>query len=270
MIEKNNRFLKDHSFENRFFSSLETYIHPTAVVGKNVKLGLNVKIGPFCVVIGNVTIDDDTRIHSHVSIGFPAQDLQTKQSIGAIEIGKNCQIREFVTISSPKLSNSRTSIGNHCYVMNFSHIAHDVTLEDHVTLINNVNLAGHVYIEHHAMLMANTGLHQFCRVGAYSALAPFSGMRQDLPPFSMFNGLPGRFAGLNLVALKRAGCNRQDLDALKTVTKLFFQDKLPLEEIEERVSQEKLLQENKYVNKFISFVKTSNRGISRKTIKDGK
>jgi len=254
--------------EKFFFESYGTYIHPTSIISNKVTLGENVKIGPFCVVVGNVAIGSNTRLHGHLSIGMPAQDLNTKKALGTIEIGQHCDIREFVTISAPKNAASKTKIGDHCYIMNFCHIAHDVTLEDHVTLINNVNLAGHVHVEHNVMLMANTGIHQFCRIGAYSALTPYSGMRQDLPPFCMFNGAPGRFAGLNLVALKRAGWTTNDRNGIKTITKLFFQDKLPFDTIKQHVGTNIPLKQSEYVQQFLNFVQNSSRGISRKTIKD--
>lgn len=256
-----------HEFnEEGFFNSHGTFIHPTSIIGDKVMLGENVKIGPFSIIIGNTTIDTGTRIYSNVSIGFPAQDVNTKFSLGSIQIGKNCEIREFITISAPKINDHKTTIGDNCYIMNFSHIAHDVTLENNVTLINNVNIGGHVHIEQYCMLMANCAIHQFCRIGAFSTLAPFSGMRQDLPPFCLFNGLPGKFAGLNLVGLKRAGFCAQDINAIKTITKLFFQEKLPFDKIKQKTKQEITLKNNNYVNQFLSFIENSSRGISRKTI----
>lgn len=252
-------------FEEAFFHSDGTYIHPTSIIGKDVTLGQNVKIGPYCTIVGKVSIDDDSRIYGYVTIGMPAQDINTQKPLGSVEIGKSCEIREFVTIGSPKTEGSKTIIGNECYVMNFSHVAHDVVLENNVVLINSVNLGGHVYIEHHVMLMANTAIHQFCRVGAYSALAPFSGMRQDLPPFSLYNGTPGYFAGLNALALRRAKFSSQEINNLKTVTKLFFQDKVPFDRLIKHVEQNEQLQESKHVQHFLHFVQNSDRGISRKT-----
>jgi len=268
IIEKNRPFSKEPSFENGFFSSQGTYIHPSSVIGNNVQLGLNVKIGPFCTLGGKTFIDSSTRLYGYVSVGMPAQDTGTPEPIGVVEIGKNCDIREFVTISSPKIADNKTKIGNDCYIMNFSHIAHDVIIEDNVTLINSVNLAGHVYIEHHAILMANTGIHQFCRVGAYSALAPFSGMRQDLAPFCLFTGTPGRFSGLNVVALKRDGISSQEIAALKQITKLFFVVKLPLAEIVQEAAQVESLRSSKLVEYFLTFAQNSSRGITRKTTRD--
>lgn len=266
--KKNNPFSKDISFEKGFFNYNGTYVHPTSIVDKNVELGENVKIGPFCTIVGKTKIDSGSRIHGYVSMGMPAQDVNATQPLGSIEIGKNTEIREFVTISSPKIPDAKTIIGNNCYVMNFSHIAHDVIMEDNVVLINNVNLGGHVYVEHHAMLMANTALHQYCRVGAYSALTPFSAMRQDLPPFCMFDGKPGRFAGLNLVALKRAGLSAGEMRGIKTVTKLYFQEKLPSDTILQMIEEDDSLKNNPFVLQFINFIKNCSRGVTRKTIND--
>ena len=43
-------------------------IHPSSTVGKSVKIGENVKIGPFCNIDGNIFIGDGTELKSHVSI----------------------------------------------------------------------------------------------------------------------------------------------------------------------------------------------------------
>src|SRR3989304_1035972 len=144
----------NNSFEDSLFHSQETYIHPSAIVGKNVTLETNVKIGPFCILVGNVHIESGTRLYSNVTVGFPAQNRATLDSLGSIIIKKNCEIREFVTIHASKYPDGKTIIGNNCYVMNFCHISHDVVLEDNVTMTNSVNLGGHTHIEKNVVLMA--------------------------------------------------------------------------------------------------------------------
>jgi len=200
-------------------------IHPTAIIGPDVTIGNNVAIGPYSYITGKVTIGDNTRIWSHVSIGSAAQNIGTTQSLGTISIGSNCDIREFASIHTSKNPGGTTIIGDNCYIMTYCHVAHDVVLENNVTLISGVNLASHVHVEQGAMLMAQSAVHQFCRIGSFTALAPFSGCRQDLPPFCLFNGRPGGFAGLNLIALKRDGASAETISALKRVTKIFYQDK---------------------------------------------
>lgn len=61
-------------------------IHPTAIIGKNVKLGKNISIQPFAVIEDYAEIGDDTTIGACVYIGH-----YTK-------IGKNCLIYPHVVI----------------------------------------------------------------------------------------------------------------------------------------------------------------------------
>ncbi|MBD3273522.1 acyl-ACP--UDP-N-acetylglucosamine O-acyltransferase [Candidatus Dependentiae bacterium] len=258
--------IKNHlnQFEEDFFNSKKTYIHPSAIVGKNVQLGNNVKIGPFSVLTGNIEIADNSVIHSHVSIGSPAQNLETSNSLGKIKIGKNVRIREFSRVGASKFENGQTTIGDNCYIMSYCHVGHDVTLEKNVTLINNVNLGGHVHVGKNAFLMANTAAHQFCRIGEYCSLAPYSAIRQDLPPYCMFSGLPAKFFGLNLIALKRAKFSRESINAIKHVAKLFYQDKFLLKDIINKAKEEISWGNNNFVKNFLNFIENSNRGVSRK------
>ena len=254
-------------FEEAFFHSTYTYIHPTAIVGSDVILGQGVKIGPNVIIVGKVTIEDCTRIYPSTIIGFPAQNLATKDSLGTIIIKKNCEIREFVTIHASKYPDGKTVIGNNCYIMNYSHVSHDCILEDNVTLINNVNLGGHTHIEKNAILMAGAATHQFCKIGTFTALAPFSAIRQDIPPFCIFDGKPANFMGLNAIGLKRAGFTQNNLLALKRVTKQFYIAKKSVEDIEQ-LSIDEGWGNDSHVQTFIAFIKQSSRGVSRGSLLD--
>lgn len=268
MITQDKHQKASPSFEEAFFFAPGTYIHPTAIVGEQVALGANVKVGPYCIITGRVTVDENTRFFSHVVIGFPAQVLGMKEQYGTIAIGKNCEFREFVSVHAARNPDGNTIIGNNCYLMNYSHVSHDTILEDNVTLINNVNLGGHTHVERNAILMANAATHQFCRIGRYAAVAPFSATRQDLPPFCLFTGAPAAFAGLNTIGLKRAGLTNTNLNALKHVSKLFYQDKLPLETIKSQTTCEPTWGTDPHVKHFLQFLIDSKRGVSRRTLVD--
>ena len=259
-----NKYPQSFSFEDSFFNSNETYTHPSSIIGKNVELGKNVKIGPFCSIVGNVKIKENTIIYPNVSIGFPAQNIGTNKYLGEIIIGKNCHIREFATIGASKFENGKTLIGDNCYIMSYTHVAHDVVLEENVTLINNVNLAGHVHVEKNAILMANSAVHQFCRIGKYTALVPFSATRQDLPPFCIFDKIPAKFTGVHLICLKRAGFKTETIESIKKITKLFYLDKLLLPQIKKIIKNDPW-SKNKSVQEFINFIENSKRGVSKKT-----
>ncbi|QQR49359.1 hypothetical protein IPF37_00735 [bacterium] len=256
---------KASSLQEALFISNETYIHPTAIVDKTVQLDYGVKIGPFCIITGNVKIEAGSRLYANVSVGMPAEDTNTKKSLGSVLIKKNCEIREFATIHASKYPDGTTTIGNNCYIMNYAHISHDGTLEDNVILINGVSLGGHTYLEKNVMMMAHSATHQFCRIGKYSALAPFSGIRQDLPPFCLYSGGPAAFAGLNRVALRRAGFTADDINNIKAITRLFFQEKLLLEDIEKKIALEPW-GADQHIQDFLAFVRTSQRGVSRRSL----
>lgn len=253
------------SFEEAFFNSQDIFVHPTAIVGDDVVLSPGAKIGPFAVVVGKVYIGENSRIYPHVSIGFPAEDVNTRTPLGSVHIGKNCEIREFATIGSSKYPTGSTTIGDNCYIMHYCHVAHDSTLENNVILINNVQLGGHTHVEHHAFLMANSATHQGTRIGQYAALAPYSGTRQDLPPFCIMDGQPAGYAGLNIVGLRRAGFSSSNIQALKKITTLFYQQKLTLDRILGMIEADAVLAQDPCVQQFVQFIQQSQRGISRRS-----
>ena len=92
-------------------------IHPSAIISSKAKIGENSKIGPFCVVGCDVTIEDNVTLHPHVivdgithigegteiypfaSIGCPPQDLKYLGEPSKLIIGKKNVIRENVTMN---------------------------------------------------------------------------------------------------------------------------------------------------------------------------
>ena len=111
-------------------------IHKTAIIGKDVKMGSNVKIGPFCVITGTVVIGDNVVIYSHCSIGAPGESINDEMPVAPqVIIGNNVTIREFVTINASLGSfGSATLIGHNSYLMTKSHIGHDAIVSDNAVI----------------------------------------------------------------------------------------------------------------------------------------
>ncbi|MCX5707088.1 MAG: UDP-3-O-(3-hydroxymyristoyl)glucosamine N-acyltransferase [Candidatus Omnitrophica bacterium] len=81
-------------------------IHPTAVLGKNVKLGCDVALGPYVVVDDDVWIGDKTIIYSGSFIGKSSK-------IGdSVLIYPNVSIRERITIGNRVIIHSGAVIGS--------------------------------------------------------------------------------------------------------------------------------------------------------------
>lgn len=255
----------------------QSKIHPLAYVEKGAKIGNNVTIEAFAVVKGNVTLHDNVVIRSHcyidgyttigentivypgASIGTEPQAIRFQGERTYINIGRNCVIREYVTINSSLKEGSSVEIGDHCMLMAYVHIAHNCKLGSHVVMANNATLAGHVTIEDHAIIGGMTPLHQFTRIGAYAMVGGLSRIPHDVPPYTIGAGIPFKFGGLNLVGLRRHGITFEVRRELSRAFRLLYRSKLRAPEAIERMENE--LEKYPEVVHFIDFCRHTKRGL---------
>lgn len=171
-------------------------IHDTAVINwDRVDIGTGNEIGPY------------------VCIGTDAQH-RTEPSDGKIVIGDNNIIREYSSIHLPTRFSKITAIGNNCYLMALSHIAHDCMVENDVIFSNNATLGGHVHIMQNSQVGFSVTIHQHQVIGSYCMI----GMGAVIPrnkkiiPGSKWVGNPARIMGKNTVGLERAGITEAMLE----------------------------------------------------------
>lgn len=248
------------------------YIHPEAQIGDN-----NI-IGPFCyidkdVVIGNnntlqnsVTINngarigDDNEIFPGASISTKPQDLKYKGEITTCEIGNRNSIRENVTISRGTASKGTTKVGNNNLLMENMHVAHDCVLGDNLIIGNSTKFAGEVVVDSNAVISGSVLCHQFCRIGGYVMIQGGSRSSQDIPPYIIAGKEPIRYAGVNLVGLRRHGFSNELIDLIHNAYRLLYSKGIMAEGIMEI---KKNLQITKEIQYIIDFVESSKRGIIR-------
>ena len=250
----------------------KSLIHPTAIVDDSVQLGVNVKIGPYCVVTGNVILEDDVDLISHVSltgytrigkgtqiypfssIGHPPQDLKYAGEPSTVSVGAYTKIREYVTIHpGTKGDAMKTEVGDHCLLMVGSHVAHDCCVGTGVILANNATLAGHVHVGDAAIIGGLSAIHQFVRIGAHAIIGGMSGVEHDVIPYGSVKGDRATLHGLNLIGLKRLGLERDHIDILRSAYKNLFSVDRTLAERVERV-QEDFSQDSR-VREILDFIR---------------
>jgi len=230
-----------------------------AVLKKGVKLGDNVVIKSHVCIEGETTVGDNTIIYPGAVIGCPPQAIKYRGEKSTINIGKNCHIREYVTINSSLGEGSLVNIGDHTMIMAYSHLAHNCTLGNHVIISNNAAISGHVEVDDYAIIGGKTAIHQFVRIGKYAMIGGFSPIGHDVPPFTIGRGEPFRFGGLNLVGLKRHGFPLETRQALSQVFRLIYRSQLKLDDALKRIEEEvEPLPEVKY---WVDFCRTSKRGL---------
>ncbi|GAB6905442.1 UDP-N-acetylglucosamine acetyltransferase [Desulfosarcina cetonica] len=255
-------------------------IHPSAIVSPTAKIGNEVEIGAYSIIGDHVTIGDGTWIGAHVvidpfvtigpgcrifqfaAIGAIPQDLKFGGEESYVKIGANVTVREFVTIHrGTEPGGGVTEVGDKSFLMAYTHIAHDCHVGKMVVMANNSTLAGHITIGDFASVGGLVAIHQFVRVGDYAFVGGKSAVVKDVPPYVIAAGDRAVLHGLNRVGLKRHGFSEQALAALKKTYRILFRYGLTLNEAISRVRAEvELVPE---VENFISFIKASERGITR-------
>lgn len=248
------------------------FVHPDA------KLGDNNIIGPFCyidsdVVIGDnnvfqnsVTLNQGTRLGSGneifpgASISTKPQDLKFKGEITTCEIGDNNSIRENVTISRGTASKGTTKVGSNNLLMENMHIAHDCVIGSNCIIGNSTKFAGEVVVDDCAIVSGSVLVHQFCHIGGYVMIQGGSRTSQDIPPFVIAGKEPIKYAGLNLIGLRRRGFSLETIELIRKAYDILYSKGILKEGIAEIKATLPMTKEIEYI---INFVETAQRGIIR-------
>lgn len=237
-------------------------IGPYTIVKNDVQVGKGTIIGPHVTIEPYVTIGPDCKIFQYASIGGEPQDLKFKGEKTYLRIGRGTIIRESVTINrGTGAGGGVTDVGEENYLMAYAHIAHDCKTGRKVILANNATLAGHIKIGDYATIGGLVAIHQFVRIGEYAYVGGKAAVVKDIPPYVIAAGDRARLHGLNSVGLKRHGFSPSTLTALKKAYRLCFRIGLTLNEAVERIRAE--VEQVPDVVRFVEFIKSSHRGITR-------
>ncbi len=257
----------------------DNLIHPTAIIDASARIAATTKIGAYAVIGANVEIGENcevmehvvihgptrigarNRIFPHAAIGIEPQDVTYAGEPTRLEIGDDNLIREFATINRGTIKGGGTTrIGNHVYIMAYSHVGHDCQVGDHAMLVNGATLAGHVIVEEWATVGAMSAVHQFCRVGAHAYIGGGTMATQDVLPFSKTSAArENRAYGLNSVGLKRRGFSDERIHQLQRAFRTLLSSKLNTSQAVETLKADADLSEDVAI--LIRFIETSERGV---------
>jgi UDP-N-acetylglucosamine acyltransferase len=211
-------------------------IHKNSFISKNVELGNNVKIGPYCHIDGDIKIGDNTELKSHIvvsgktsigsnnifypfsNIGCDPQDLKFKGEESELIIGNNNIFRENVTISKGTIDGGmKTIIQNNNLFMTGVHIAHDCIIGNENIFVNQVTLGGHVNIINNVVIGGLSAIIQFVTIGSYSMIGGMSGVDRNVLPFSLVIGNRAKLRGINLVGIRRNNFDKSEISRINYI-----------------------------------------------------
>jgi len=255
-------------------------IHPSSIISKEAEIGLNVEIGPFCVVKGRTKIGDGSILESHVSlgnesgiieigknnrissgaiVGGPPQDLSYKGEPTRLLIGDNNSIRELATINCGTTKGGGvTRIGSNCMIMSYAHVAHDCQIGNHVVISNLTQLAGHVTFEDHVKVGGLCGFNQFVHVGTHAFIAGGSEVNKDVLPYTIAQGKYAVSRAPNNIGLERAGYAKEEIDMVRRAVRIITKGDGTVDERLTRLIAE--CSSSPLIDYFVNFIKTSVAG----------
>jgi UDP-N-acetylglucosamine acyltransferase len=190
-------------------------IHPTAIVEPGAQLGADCEIMACAIVRKHCVLADRVVVHPFAVLGGDPQYLKFDRATDSgVRIGAGTVIREHVTINRSIAAGKFTTIGEGCFLMAASHVAHDCEVGNHVVFANSALLAGHVSVGDHTFLGGGAAVHQFCRLGESVMVAGHASVTRDVPHFTMVAERDD-IIGFNVLGLKRRGFSRAAIAELK-------------------------------------------------------
>jgi len=232
-------------------------ISKLAVISPKAELADDVEIGPFCYVGPGVVLESGTVLHHRVTVvghtrvgrnnviypnatvGTPPQDKTYRDEPTRVVMGDGNVIRECVTIHRGSTKEEGvTCVGNRCYLMACSHVAHDCVLGDGVVFGNNVLVGGHVHVDDGANLNGGAAVHPFTTIGRLSYIGGLTRIVQDVPPFLIVEGHPSRVRGINSVGMRRAGISPDVIEAMAKAYRRIYRRGRPQAEVLDEMENE--------------------------------
>ncbi len=237
-------------------------VGPGTIIGANVEIGDGTWIGPHVVIQGPTVIGKHNKIFQFASVGDEPQDVTYQGEATRLEIGDHNIIREFCMISRGTIKGGGlTRLGDHNFLMAYSHIGHDCIVGNQIIMVNYSALSGHVIIDDYAIIGAYAAVHQFCHVGAYAFIARATYVTKDVLPYVMIAGIATSACGINTVGLRRRGFSSEAIDQLRRAYKVIFRKGLTVQQA--LVELDVLRQDCPELIPMIEALQQSTRGIVR-------
>jgi UDP-N-acetylglucosamine acyltransferase len=252
------------------------YIAPTARVDAGAEIGPGTRVGEYCVIEKDVkigaqcvlepyvyvkrwtTLGDRNSISAGTVLGTDPLDKNFTGERSYLVIGSDNIVREHYTISRGTQPESETRIGNGNYIMTSGHIAHNCVLGDGIVVASCALVAGHVEIEDNAFISGGVVIHQFSRIGELAMIGGNSRVNSDVPPYFLCTDFNVAARGLNLVGLRRAGVNAEEIQLLKRAYRLLYRSGLKQAEALARIEGELASRRTQHL---VEFIRKSKRGI---------
>ena len=170
-------------------------VHPTAVIGPEVRIGKDCRIMPGVVIYGPAHIGDRVTIHANTVLGadpfyFKKRPTGYDKMIpcGSVVIEDDVEIGALCTIDRGVSADTR--IGRGTKMDNHVQVGHDTLIGPHCLICAHVAIAGAVVIEEYVTLWGQVGIPSKVTVGKGATILGQSGIMSSVEGGKSYLGSP--------------------------------------------------------------------------------
>ena len=170
-------------------------IHPSAVIGANVRIGADCVIMPGVVIYENATIGDRVTIHANTVIGADSFYYKKRPTgydkmvtAGCVVIEDDVEIGALCTIDRGVSADTR--IGQGTKIDNHVQVGHDTLIGKHCLIASHVGISGACVIEDHVTLWGQVGVPSKITIGEGATLLGQSGVMSSVEGGKTYFGSP--------------------------------------------------------------------------------
>ncbi|MBV6478340.1 MAG: Acyl-[acyl-carrier-protein]--UDP-N-acetylglucosamine O-acyltransferase [Ignavibacteria bacterium] len=230
-----------------------TIIEDDVVIGNNVEIGSNVYIA------NGARIADNVKIHHGAVVSTVPQDLKFSGEDTVFEIGEGTVIREYATLNRGTKESGKSSLGKNCFIMAYTHIAHDCHIGNNVIIANSVQMGGHVEIGDWAIIGGIVPIHQFTKIGIHVMIGGGFRTVKDVPPYALAGNSPLKFEGINTVGLRRRGFTNKQISDIKTAYDIIYYSGYNVSDAVKKINESGSISDE--VKIILKFIAESKRGL---------
>lgn len=177
--------MKQDLYNDDYINIDGNYIHKTAIVHSNVKIGKGNIIGAYTVIGSNGEI--------RLPKDFEGSNIDFQKSFkGMVRIGDNNVISELVTIQRPYVEGEATYIGSNNIIMAHSHIGHNAFIGNGCEICSGSVIGGYAMIKDGAMIKLNATIRNRVVVGLKALVGFASAVAKDVADGIIVYGNPAK------------------------------------------------------------------------------
>jgi UDP-3-O-[3-hydroxymyristoyl] glucosamine N-acyltransferase len=172
-------------------------LHPGVHIGDDCVLGADCELFPGVVLYRGTLLGDRVRIHANSVLGsdgfgyVPVAGVHRKiPQVGWVEVGDDVEIGAASTVDRGALGPTRIAAGTK--IDNLCQIAHNVQVGEHCVIASMTGISGSTTLGHHVTLAGKVGTAGHIHIGSGSVCTGNTMVGKDVPDNSFMSGYLAR------------------------------------------------------------------------------